>query len=258
MSLPRCSTSLAEKVGKAYELFSIFLKYWRRNYGSRRNPDWKPLLTYVRRGDKYNYDLHYLDPNSSKDGLDGVSFYVTKYLLKYDDWVDRFKSKLFFSLPYEQFKDAWNLLRPRCLLSKGFGGLSDSDVYAYLSKGVKFSVDTNMMYPCFISRVSGATYPLAPYYSRKLLTPKLKALFRSRCPEDELTQDDINDFDKAQIHLDEMRKFLSSQATYIDFDDIDNINSIYYDYGQIPTDAQSDSCFADCWQDFDNTDNTDC
>lgn len=256
MSLPRYGNSLAEKCSKAYELFDIFLKYWRRNYGSTRKPIWKPLLTYVRRGDKYNYDLHYLDPNSSKDGLDGVSFYVTKYILKFDDWVDRFKSKLFFSLPLDKYKEAWNLLRPRILMSKGFGSPTDPDVVSHIAKGITFALDTNSFFPYFISRVNGSTYPLSPYFCKKLMRPFEKAIFFSRRPDELLTRDDINDFDKRQIQLYDMRKFLNEQVNYFDFDEIDNINTTYYDYGEIPKDAQSNSCFADCWQDFDNFDNS--
>lgn len=253
MSLPRTG-SLAEKVSKAYELFNIFLRYWRRNYGSTRKPIWKPLLTYVRRGDKYNYDLHYLDPNSSKDGLDGVSFYVSKYILKYDDWVERFRSKLFFSLSDEDFKDAWKKLRPRILMSKGFGSPSDPDVRNHLLNGIQFSLDSGSFFPFYISRINGSTYPLSPYYAKKLLDIKSRVIFKLRCPSLDMTEDDVIDFDRAQLRLANMRTFLNSQVNYFDLEDINNINSIYFDYGKIPTDALSDSCFADSWKDFDDSD----
>ena len=188
---------LAEKWSKANELFHIFLRYWRRNYGSSRVPIWKPLCTYVRRGNKYNYDLHWLDPNSSNDGTDGVAFYVTKYLLKFDEWIDKFKSKLYFNLSYEDYKDAWSKFRPRCLMSKGFGSAADSDVISHINKGIDFALNTSdAFYPYFINRINGSTYPLAPYYSKKFLTASQQLVFISRRPDDYMTMYDIDDFDK--------------------------------------------------------------
>lgn len=231
--------------------------YWRRNVGSTRKPVWKPLCTFKRIGKKFNYDLHWLDPYSSKDGLDGVAFYVSKYCLKYDSWIQRFKSKLFFNLPFDKFKEAWSLLRPRVLLSKGFGSPTDPDVISHIDKGVKLSLVTpTALYPYFVSRVNGSTFPLAPYYCKKLLTLDSKLVFWSRRPEfsDEVTIYDIDDFDKRENQLSEVQSYLNSINLNIDFDDIDDINSTYYDYGQIPRNPQTYSDFADGWQDFDDSD----
>lgn len=249
LSLPQFGNSLAEKVSKAYDLFNIFLRYWRRNYGSTRVPLWKSLCTYVRRGDKYNYDLHYLDPYSSKDGIDGVSFYVTKYILKYDDWIDKFKSKLFFNLKEDSFKEAWDKFRPRLLLSKGFGSPDDPDVISHIVNGINFALSQNdAFFPYYISCQNGSTYPLSPYYSKKFLTIDSQLVFASRRPERFLTALDFDDFDKRELNLAQVRTFLKSRCNEIDFDDIDNINSFENgDYYKIP---ELDEVFADCWKDF--------
>lgn len=147
-------------------------------------------------------------------------------------------------------------MRPRCLMSKGFGGVHDEDVISHIRKGIKFALDTGAFFPYFISRVNGSTYPLAPYYSKKFLTIYEKAEFFSRRPPEDVTPDDVNDFLTREQHLKDMRNFLNQQVNYFDFEEIDNINTIYFDYGEIPKDAQSDSCFADSWQDFDNFDNS--
>ena len=223
LSLPRLGNpTLAEKMSTAYRLFDIFLKQWKRNYGSDRCPVWRPLLTYYRRNGKYNYDLHYLDPNSSKDGLDGVAFYVTKYILKYDKWVDRFKSKLYFSLSNEDFKDAWNKLRPRVLMSKGFGSPDSFNVQSHIFKGINMALDDRRaFYPYYFSRVNGKCFPLAPYYSKRFVTPDIQAVFVSRRPDDE---DNIDKKIKSVDNFEKVKVFLNSQISEFDYDEIGDIN----------------------------------
>lgn len=251
LSLPRTSNLLAVKYSRANELFSIWLRYWRRNYGSRRKPIWKELCTYKRVGGKYNFDLHYLDPNSSKDGLDGVSFYVTKYILKYDDFVDKFKSLLFFQLNHDDFHEAWDLFRPRCLLSKGFGSPDDPDVSAHIIKGINFALANHQaFFPYYISRQTGDIYPLAPYYQKKLLSVDSQLTFISRRPDSVLNEIDIDNFDKRQLQLNQMRAYLSSQSNFIDFEDIDEINSNLIQDAEFFRPNFQDKDFTSDWESF--------
>ena len=258
LSVPRTSDLLSEKVSTAYRLFDIFLKYWRRNYGSTRKPIWKPLCTYVRRGEKYNYDLHYLDPNSSKDGLDGVSFYVTKYLLKFDDYVEKFKSLLYFNLPYDDYKEAWLKFKPRMLLSKHFGLPYDKvtksycpKVSAHIRKGIDFSLSfSGALFPFYVSQQNGSTYPLAPYYSRRFLSISDQLEFVSRRPDiNFITALDIDDFIKDQSKFDKVKSFLRSKNTFFDMD-MSDVNLIFDTNGNYQQDSFSPEVFADSWQDF--------
>lgn len=246
---------MAVKVSKATELFDIFLKFWCRNRGSTRYPLWQPLLTYVRRGSKYNYDLHWLDPHSSKDGLDGVSFYVTKYILKYDDWVDRFKSKLFFNLSEDDFKDAWSKFRPRILLSKFFGSPHDLDVQNHIYKGINFALsDVNAFFPYYISNVNGSTYPLSPYYQKRFLTMEQKSVFWSRRPpEVPMSEVEYDSILKREASLASAKSFLLNQSSFVDFDDIDDINSQFiesYDISEFERIYRQGQDLASNWKDF--------
>lgn len=252
LSLPKFGNSLAEKCGCAYDLFNIFLKYWRRNSGSTRSPIWSPLCTYVHRGNSYNYDLHYLDPNSSKDGIDGVSFYVTKYVLKYDDWIDKFKSKLYFTLSEQDYKDAWSLFRPRCLISKGFGSPDDPDVQDHIYKGIEFALrQPDAFFPFYLSRQDGSTFPLAPYYSKRFMTIEAQLVFVSRRPDELISADDIDDFDKDQAHLSDVRSFLRSSNLAFEESDIDDVNlNINLDYGLFTQNSKLGEEFATDWEDF--------
>lgn len=258
LSFPKTEDVLSVKYSQAYKLFNIFLKYWRRNYGSTRKPIWKPLCTYVRkriRGhDYYNYDLHWLDPNSSQDGLDGVAFYVTKYIMKFDEWVDKYKSFLFFNLTESDYKDAWAKFRPRILFSKHFGSPFDPDVKSHLDNCINFALsDLSALYPYYISRQNGSTYPLSPYYSKRLLTITDQLIFcdRRNNYEDTLTEDDFHSFDVQQQKLQMSRAFLNSQSLLIDFDDMLDINTQVLQNGSFAKTTQMDSDFADSWESFD-------
>ena len=190
LSLPKNDKdTLADRVSMALKLHNIFLKYWRRNLGSTRKPIWQNLCTYKINHRSRNFDLHYLNPYATKDGVDDVAFYVTKYCLKFDKWVDKFKSKLFFTLDEESYKDALSVFLPKRTISKGFGSVHDPQVLEHLNKGINLSLqDPDAMFPYFISPVNGSTFPLAPYYASKLLTFADLEIFNSRKPL-------INDFD---------------------------------------------------------------
>lgn len=178
------------------KLHSIFLKYWRRNVAPKvwspkqcrfrpnsRNPIWQPLCTYVNDHRGRNFDLHYCDPWSSKKGLEDVAFYVSKYVLKYDTWTDKIKSKLYFNLPEEDYKVVWDLIRPRRLMSKGFGSPDSQKVADHINKGIALAIsDHSAKYPYFISPVDGSTYPLAPYYASRYMRLDDLEVFNSRNP----------------------------------------------------------------------------
>ena len=130
-----------------------------------------------------NFDLHYCDPWSSKKGLEDVAFYVSKYVLKYDSWTDRLKSKLFFNLPDDDYKVVWDLIRPRRLMSKGFGSPDSQKVADHINKGIALAIsDRSAKYPYFISPVDGSTYPLSPYYASRYMRLDDLEVFNSRNP----------------------------------------------------------------------------
>lgn len=225
--------TLADRKSFEMRLHSIFLKYWRRNRGSCRFPIWQNLCTYYNNGRTRNFDLHYLDPYSTSEGLDAVAFYVSKYCLKFDTWVDKFKSKLFFSLSEDDYKEACSFFLPKRLISKGFGGLHDEDILTHINKGIDLALkDPTAMYPYFISPVNGSTFPLSPYYSSKLLTFEDMEVFNSRKPvltDYDMMVDTSSDLSVSEILRKEadhqkVIDFLNSKHTYFD-DEATNINS---------------------------------
>lgn len=252
--------SLSSQLSFEQTLFNVFLKYWRRNYGSTRVPDWRNLCTYKRDFRSYNFDLHYLNPYSSLNGLDDVGFYVTKYCLKYDKWIDSLKSKLFFSLSDEDYHFVWDKLRPRRLISKGFGSPYDDRVVQHINKGIQLSLhDQSALYPYFISPVNGNTFPLSPYYSKKFMTLDDLYVFNSR--KMSLTDYDMMLESNKPLSLQELQQkesifsavcnSLDSRTLIVD-DDFSLSN--LYTYGECKQISKLCEDFAGCWQglDFDN------
>lgn len=160
-------------------LFKSVLAEWRRNYGSRRSPDYRPLCTYVRRfihGKlRTNYDLHYVNPHLSNEGESDVAFYVTKYMLKPNEREKNLQSALHMNLSDEEYNDIWSLVRSKCFCSLGlglngeltpFGVEPDPDLVKYVRHCVELSKQGETS-PKFYNPSSGSSFPLSRYYRSK-------------------------------------------------------------------------------------------
>lgn len=165
-------------------VFDTILKYWQRNYGSRRSPIYRPLLTYKVRyiagKRKSTYDCHYIQPSTLDGTTLDVSFYVTKYLLKPSKHSDRLQSALKLNLSGEEYREVWSLVRPRWFSSLNFGygvyglqpkRLSRSERLEILSKtpafdSVKSSIARSRQsdFPKFFDLETGKSYPLSRYW----------------------------------------------------------------------------------------------
>lgn len=173
--------TFAQKLSRESRYWSACLHYWRRNYGSTRKPLWKPLLTYRSYAGKRNYDFHYVNPSATVAGEDDVAFYVTKYVLKFDDYVKRLKSGLYFNMDSEDFSELWSEVKPHFLLSKGFGDINNPKSKDYVRKCIQTSLNSDSyLYPIFINPVSGQEFPLSPYLRNKFLTVEDEYTFFER------------------------------------------------------------------------------
>lgn len=170
------------------KMFDEVLFEWRRNYGTRKNPDYRPLCSYVRKVVhgrlRTNFDLHYVNPSLSSGGEADVAFYVLKYMMKPSNRMIRLQQALRLNLPDDEYEDIWKLVRTRHFESEGFGlGTSDfhkvsshcvyhvpDKVLSHLRKGLELSKIGNGVddpQPSFFSPVDGSSHPLAKYYKSK-------------------------------------------------------------------------------------------
>lgn len=147
-------------------LYKLFLLEWRRNLGSTRKPKYVPLLLYRERwcnGElRKTYDCHYVEQRNNGVSND-VTYYVTKYLMKYDDYVTRLQQALKLNLPLEEYREIWNLVRPKVHCSRELGQPNDPYVYEYLRDCIDLS-KKQCDYPSYFSKTNGKQMPLSRYY----------------------------------------------------------------------------------------------
>lgn len=146
------------------QLYKVVHSYWSVNVGTNRKPIYKPLSKLVVSPDgRSTYDFHYVSIN--KNGFDDVSFYVTKYILKYDKYVSDLYSALKLNLPSDEFKTVWRIVKPKFLVSKGYGK-PDSD---YKRKYIRQCLDHSSDMPLFYNPFNGFSSPLAPYLKSRFM-----------------------------------------------------------------------------------------
>lgn len=146
--------------------YKLFFDEWRRNYGSSRSPIWHKLFTPVRdhTGRMTTFDLHYIEPIRDHDN--DCSYYVSKYITKYDSWIRKFISKVALddSLSPEEALYLIKLLKPKCITSKDFGDWQYPAIYSYISKCA--SRESLFTWPQFYDIYTGKQMPMSPYYGK--------------------------------------------------------------------------------------------
>lgn len=150
-----------------YTLYWLFRNEWRRNYGSTRKPDWKPLFTYSeiwKNGKKFcNFDLHYITLHASDNGQDDVSFYVSKYVFKPSKFERRLYCVLRDSLDPAEFFRTWQVVKSRSQFSKGVGCHSELQK-SKIAHSIALSQNDPTGLKFFAS--NGKPQPLARYYRK--------------------------------------------------------------------------------------------
>lgn len=229
-------------------MFDEVLSEWKRNFGTRKNPDYKPLCTYVRKvvhGKlRTNFDLHYVNPSLSLGGEADVAFYVLKYMMKPSNRLIRLQRALHMNLPEDEYEDIWKLVRTRHFESEGFGlGTSDytkvgshrvyqipDKVYSFLRSSIERSKVGNGVddpVPSFFSPIDGSSHPLAKYYKSKgevfSMQDFLDFFYSSKkigsdnfIPEKEVD----NQTDQAIDKFDKNLKVVDFQQSVSNFDDL--------------------------------------
>lgn len=157
------------------------LNEWRRNYGSRKFPDWHNLTVYTERfingSLKKNYDFHYVNPFLTSNGVEDCGYYVLKYMFKPSDRAVKLQQALRLNLSPEEYDKVWNKVRPRYVVPIGFGLNSevdikrkvnnpDSDLLSKLSKDLDYSKQ-NLDYPAYFNPFTGKQQLFSNYYLDK-------------------------------------------------------------------------------------------
>lgn len=192
-------------------MFREVLSEWKRNVAVRIrkkdgalvpdnvHPKYIKLLDYrrtvTRLGVKSNYTLEHVRPLSLFSNEDAVSFYISKYVTKFDHWTEKLRSAIELNLEEDEAKTVWNIVKPRCKWSRGFGlngsiedvldnftgevrkmMVPDKKAIEYVHQIVSKSVSNGS--PQFLAE-NGAVYPLSRYYYRfgDIIDPSLADRF---------------------------------------------------------------------------------
>ncbi len=253
------------------------LKEWCRNVGSDKKPIYKPLCTYIRNKKGYTYDVHLITTRYTSKGrsteLD-VAYYVSKYVTKFDPWIEKKRSALKYNLNSSAFHDVWRLIGPRCHMSKGYGDPKSPKVASHIRKGIDYSLNSvdyktgynNQIY-YFISPADGSYFPLSSYYIQKFLTveDKITMYYRDNNPETchyadtpifstNKTPDEVRD--GLIAHSKRCKSILSRNSSsndeQINFDKLSCNNYVYIDIGDsnIQSDVSFDNSVFDDLPDF--------
>lgn len=171
------------------ELFDLFKLHWSKNIGTNRKPIYEPFFQYVRyysHGRVHtNFDLHLIEPRLKVDGkldtMQDVSFYVSKYLCKYNDNKLRIKVKNYY-IPTEAHY-IMETIKCRRITSVSFGSRDFSGhivspdkrlfpqeaINSYVRECIERSKQQKLEFPTFFY-LEGQNYPLSGYLRKKFLT----------------------------------------------------------------------------------------
>lgn len=145
---------------------------WKRNYSDDSFfPDYRPLYTPVYKNCRCTtFDFHYIEPIRGHDN--DVSFYVSKYITKYDKWIRALLLKILQddSLTDDQIAYLHKLLKPRCNTSKDFGDWKYPEIFSYIRKCANRK--SHFRYPQFYDINTGKSMPMTPYYGKRLVDYK--------------------------------------------------------------------------------------
>lgn len=179
-------------------LSDMFKDEWKRNVGSSRSPIYKPLSLFVVKRTLFGlnspFDFHFVNPSLTDGGESDVGFYVSKYCLKFDKWIDDKRKALYLNLNPDEYNSVWKLLKPRLEYSNFFGV---SDVARdYVRKCIDVYSE-GFEYPIFRNPYSGKTFPLSPFLFNKFgkLSDKYDFYFKSNSPDSLNDSFRYSDFD---------------------------------------------------------------
>lgn len=153
-------------------------KYWAtKTGGTKKNPIYTPNSLFIKYNPlrpfgHYTYDFHIIREIEKLNGIisdeSDVAYYVTKYTLKYDKWLERKQQALKINYTDRKYKEIWEKIKNKYLISKMADKICEDRITDMIEK-------TYLIYgyPKYINP-DGSTYPLCERYKKKYITEELK------------------------------------------------------------------------------------
>ena len=149
-----------------YDLKITLLNEWKRQ---NDNGIWQRLLTPISRYGSSTWDLHYIENSAGHEN--DVSFYVSKYLMKYQPWFitlyNEIKNDSYLSI--EETNALLHKIKPRLYVSKSFGSWKDPIIRNYILGCLSRSRNL-LELPQFVDIFTGKKFLLSRYYRQHLMT----------------------------------------------------------------------------------------
>lgn len=178
---------------------------WSRNFGDNKDCIYFSNSRFIKSVNSYTYDCHFVTGKEDNK----VIYYVTKYVLKFNNYVQRLQSALRLNLTEDEYLRVWKIIRPKLLVSKGLGykSVQGCDWPAqYVDELVDNDITEQIDFSAISEKqpminIEGKQFPLCEYYQKKLMTMKQRVSFHNNRVEagpfdDEYISEEVvlNDF----------------------------------------------------------------
>lgn len=215
------------------QFYWLFRNSWKRRIGgSSRVPIYQPLFEYhskVKGSRTFkNYDFHYIDPeyrdsNGKQKTSSDVTYYITKYCLKFDSYVEKTLQYFYTNCDtLEQFYEIKKMFKPRVGISRFIGTPYNperedyrDEPYLY-EKYVLQCIENSLREPGvynfeFINKDSGLRCPLAPYLSKRYVTlDDAISMYVKKTSQDPKDLPDFENIDCSPANLPESKRYLKA------------------------------------------------
>lgn len=160
-------------------LFDFFKDAWSINIGTRSEPVYESLFTYIVKGNRKTYDFHairHLDNVADSSPV----YYVSKYLFKANNKLETLKKRVYIafkegSISPERYQKFREVTSRHLRVSKYFGYPFDDEQIKRINKGFRYAISQKMPFPCYIA--SDGQQQVFPQYLKRLITPDLATSF---------------------------------------------------------------------------------
>ena len=156
-----------------------FKENWAINIGSIQKPVYEKLYTYVARGNRRTFDFHRI-VHSDDVSDDSPMYYVSKYLFKCNDYIEKFRKFVWRNwqdgkVDDKRYYDFLLYITRNLRVSKYFGYPFEE----YQLKRIHYSFDfarrQKMPFPCYIG--TDGKQQVFPHYLKHLITPEYATIF---------------------------------------------------------------------------------
>lgn len=156
-----------------------FKSNWAINVGSIQKPVYEKLYTYVARGNRRTFDFHRI-VHSDDVSDDSPIYYVSKYLFKFNDYIEKFRKFVWNAwqngaVGDKRYYEFLSYITRNLRVSKYFGYPFEEYQLKRIHKSFDFAKRQKMPFPCYIG--TDGKQQVFPHYLKHLITPDYATIF---------------------------------------------------------------------------------